>query len=130
MKPVFIYSIFLWISFIFVAIANAALRENVFKLFVGELTAHQLSTVTFILATWVIFYIFFKKLNLQYTNNDLIAIGIGFFVATILFEFIAGHYVFGNSWAKLLADYNIFKGRVWSFVLLSLLSLPWLIGRK
>ncbi len=130
MKPVYQYSILLWLGFIFVAIANAALREKVFKLFMGDLTAHQLSTVTFILISWGIFYLFFKKWGLQYSNTDLIIIGIGFFIATVLFEFGAGHFVFGNSWGNLFADYNLLNGRVWSLVLLALLTLPWLIGRK
>lgn len=130
MKAVYLSAIVLWFGFIPVALLNAALREKILKLFVNDLTAHQLSTVTFILLSSIIFFIFFKKLGLQYTNNDLIIIGIGFFVATILFEFVAGHYVFGNSWEKLFIDYNLLKGRVWSLVLLALLTLPWLIGRK
>jgi hypothetical protein len=45
-------------------------------------------------------------------------IGITWLGSTIAFEFIAGHYVFGNSWEKLLADYNIHHGRLWIAVLL------------
>jgi hypothetical protein len=38
---------------------------------------------------------------------------------TVLFEFVFGHYVLGNSWDVLLADYRIWQGRLWSLVLIS-----------
>ncbi len=37
---------------------------------------------------------------------------------TILFEFGFGHYVLGNSWEVLLADYRIWQGRLWLLILL------------
>ncbi|MGQ9625254.1 MAG: hypothetical protein ACUVT9_07815 [Candidatus Bathycorpusculaceae bacterium] len=46
-----------------------------------------------------------------------------------MFEFIAGHYVFGNSWEKLLADYNLLEGRLWSLVLLTILIAPYIANK-
>jgi len=48
---------------------------------------------------------------------------------TVAFEFLAGHYVFGTPWHQLVADYNIFRGRIWVLVLITspcrrLLGLP------
>jgi len=43
---------------------------------------------------------------------------------TIAFEFGFGHYIMGNSWGKLLADYNFFAGRLWVLVLLAVLAGP------
>lgn len=43
---------------------------------------------------------------------------------TVAFEFLAGHYVFGNSWERLLADYNMVRGRLWILVLLANLFAP------
>ena len=43
---------------------------------------------------------------------------------TVAFEFVAGHYVFGNSWERLIADYNVFRGRIWILVLLMNLFAP------
>ena len=37
-------------------------------------------------------------------------VGIAWVALTVAFEFLAGHYVFGNSWEKLLADYNVLRG--------------------
>jgi hypothetical protein len=51
---------------------------------------------------------------------------------TIAFEFGFGHYVAGHSWSRLLADYNLANGRVWSLFLAWIAVLPyltWRIGR-
>ena len=53
-----------------------------------------------------------------------IYVGLAWLIFTILFEFIAGHYVFGNPWEKLIRDYNLFEGRIWSLVLLPILAAP------
>jgi hypothetical protein len=46
---------------------------------------------------------------------------------TITFEFGFGHFVAGHSWAKLLADYNILQGRVWSLFLVWITVLPFVV---
>jgi hypothetical protein len=38
---------------------------------------------------------------------------------TLAFEFLAGHYLFGNPWSKLLADYNLLRGHIWVLVLIT-----------
>jgi hypothetical protein len=39
-------------------------------------------------------------------------------ILTIIFEFALGRYVVGDSWSKLLADYNLFEGRVFGLFIL------------
>jgi hypothetical protein len=46
---------------------------------------------------------------------------------TVGFEFLAGHYLFGNPWRRLLEDYNVVRGRVWMLVLLTTALAPLLI---
>jgi hypothetical protein len=46
------------------------------------------------------------------------------------FEFRFGHYVMGRSWSRLLADYNLFAGRVWVLVLLTVLCMPLIAGER
>ena len=43
---------------------------------------------------------------------------------TVGFEFLAGHYVFGNGWERLIADYNVFRGRIWILVLAANIFAP------
>jgi hypothetical protein len=56
-------------------------------------------------------------------------IGAAWLVFTILFEFIAGHYVFGNPWESLIRDYNLLEGRIWSLVLLTIFVAPYLTNK-
>jgi hypothetical protein len=48
-------------------------------------------------------------------------VGIAWLLLTVAFEFLAGHYLFHNPWARLLEDYNVFRGRIWVLVLLTTL---------
>lgn len=59
--------------------------------------------------------------------RDAGRIGVTWIVLTLAFEFLAGHYLFGTSWEKLLADYNVFRGRIWPLVPLTTLAAPLLI---
>lgn len=130
MKKIYLYSIGLWFLFAIVASLNGYIRNETYKNIVGDLAAHQISTVIFILIILFVMYLFLNKTGLKYTNSDLWIIGASWLLATIIFEFMFGHYVFGNSWEKLLMDYNIFEGRVWIFVLLFTLIGPWLVAKK
>lgn len=130
MKEIYLYSIGVWFLFAVVATLNGVVRSATYKKLVGDLYAHQIGTVIFLTLILLIMYLFFNKFGLEYTNKDLWLIGLAWFCGTIIFEFIFGHYVFGNSWEKLFSDYNILQGRVWSLVLLVTLIGPYLVGRK
>lgn len=108
--------ILLWFTFPFVAILNGALREAAYKKHVGDLPAHQISTVTGIVFFGIIFYFIFKNWKIESAKNAIL-IGVTWLGLTILFEFGFGHYIMGNSWQKLLHDYNLMEGRVWSLFL-------------
>lgn len=118
-----------WLLFMFLAIGNAILREGIYSSFLDELRAHQLSTFTlmtlFIISTY--FVLRFTQINL--TDQQAFLMGSIWLILTICFEFLAGHYAFGNSWDKLLADYNILKGRIWILIPLTTLIAPYLIKK-
>ena len=46
---------------------------------------------------------------------------------TLVFEFGAGHYLFGTPWRALLADYNVLAGRLWVLVLIATMTAPALV---
>jgi hypothetical protein len=48
---------------------------------------------------------------------------------TVAFEFLAGHYFFRTPWANLLADYNLFDGRIWLLVLATSAFAPLIMAR-
>jgi hypothetical protein len=118
-----------WFLFMILAVINAVIRNGVYKPIIGDLRAHQLSTIIFIVFILIFTYLIFRFSNITLTPNETYLIGIIWFLMTIGFEFLAGHYIFGNSWEHLFADYNILKGRIWVFVPLTLLFSPYLIHK-
>jgi hypothetical protein len=118
-----------WFLFMIVAIINAVLRNGVYKPIIGDLRAHQLSTIIFIAIILILTYLVFRFSKMEVTTQQTFIIGSIWLLATICFEFLAGHFAFGNSWDKLLADYNILKGRIWSLVLITMFFSPYLSSK-
>jgi hypothetical protein len=48
---------------------------------------------------------------------------------TVAFEFLFGRYVAKQDWKRLLADYDLRRGRVWPLFLAWITILPWLVYR-
>ena len=114
-----------WFAFPFVGILNGTLRELTYKNFVGDLPAHQISTITGIIFFGIIFYFIFRKWKIESTKHAIF-IGLIWLGLTILFEFGFGHYIMGNSWSKLLHDYNLAEGRVWGLFLVWVTVAPFI----
>lgn len=54
----------------------------------------------------------------------------GFWLAlTVAFEFAFGRAVAGHSWARLLRDYDVRRGRFWTAVLVVTFLAPWIAAR-
>lgn len=115
-----------WLLFMVLAILNAIVREGVYTSFLDELRAHQLSTITLMTLFFITTYLIVRYSELHLSNQQAFLIGTIWMILTISFEFIAGHYVFGNSWEKLLADYNILKGRIWILIPITTFVSPYL----
>ena len=114
LMSVFIKYLLLWFPMLFIAILNGTLREFVFRKFTGELTAHQLSTITLLLFFSIYIHFVVTKIPPGSSLNALL-IGLLWVVLTLLFEFGFGRYR-GNSWETLLHDYNLVKGRIWLLI--------------
>ena len=123
----FLYAFVLWLVFAVLAIINGTVRARLYAPLVGEYAGHVISTVILIGVIFAGTYIFLRMLRIEYSQLDLLLIGVFWVVLTVLFEFGFGHYVAGHSWEKLLADYNIFNGRLWSLVLVADLLDPLLM---
>lgn len=119
-----IYPLLFWLLLGVIAIANGTFRVLFLLPSLGDLAAHQLSTAIGVSLFLVAMYLFFRNAGISYTKKELLLLGVCWTLMTILFEFGFGHYVMGNSWEKLLADYDLFAGRVWSLVLLAVLVGP------
>ncbi|MDZ7267692.1 MAG: hypothetical protein ONB48_16275 [candidate division KSB1 bacterium] len=113
-----------WFLLMIAAIGNGAIREAVYKNRLGDLHAHQLSTLTGIVLFGVIVWALSRIWPLASTKQAWTA-GFLWLSLTIAFEFLFGHFVAGHPWHRLLQDYNIFAGRVWPLVLIWVTIAPW-----
>jgi hypothetical protein len=105
-----------WLGGSALGVVNGTARELLYKERVGELTAHQLSTVSGI----ALFALYFALLERAWpipTERTALTIGGTWLGLTVAFEFGFGHYVDGKSWAELLHDHNLADGRVWTLML-------------
>lgn len=118
-----------WFVFMILAIVNAAIREGIWASFLDELRAHQLSTVTFMVFILLGTFVVLRYSTIELSDQQALMMGLIWFVLTLCFEFLAGHYLFGNSWDKLIADYNILNGRIWVFILITTFFAPFLVKR-
>jgi len=115
----------LWFPMIPIAILNGVVREKVYGPHLREWAAHQLSTGIAALLFGVYTWLVTARWPLEDSAQALAAGGI-WLALTIAFEFGFGRYVAGHSWEKLLADYNLLRGRVWSLLLAAIFLLPWI----
>jgi len=120
-------SLVLWVSFGVVAVAVGAVREKLLVERVGELAAHQIGTLLVCAAIALIVAAALPRLK----PTALQALGIGalWVGLTVVLEFGVFHYLAGVSWQRLLADYDLSRGRLWPLVLVTELVSPWAARR-
>jgi hypothetical protein len=61
--------------------------------------------------------------------RDAIVVGILWLILTEAFEFLAGRYLFEKSWEQLFYEYQIWEGRIWVLILVTLLASPIIAAR-
>jgi hypothetical protein len=117
-----------WIPMLFIAIANGALRQLTYAKVMPELSAHQLSTVIgsvlIGLFIWAVICIWPPS-----SARHSLVIGLIWLVLTMAFEFFFGRFVMHHTWAYLLNDYNVVRGRLWAVFLLWLTLAPYVFFR-
>lgn len=108
---------------------NGAIRELTYQPLVGFETGHAISCITGIAIIFLISHLFVRR-HPGVAPSKWIAVGLLWVVLTVAFEFGFGHFIAGNSWDTLLADYNLLRGRLWVLVLLSAFVAPVFWGRR
>lgn len=127
-QELLLWTLGLWVLLVFCAILNAALRQGVLIPALGDAAGRALSSITLSAVVLLIAYLFLSWSDIERSTGDLWLMGAIWAVLTVLFEFGFGHYVMGNSWDALLADYNVLKGRIWILVLITELIGPYAMG--
>jgi hypothetical protein len=117
-----------WLPGVLIAIANGIIRQFVYRAYLDELPAHQVSVVSFIVLFGLYVWFIIPWLRLT-TAVEAIRVGLVWFGLTVLFEFVFGHFVMGHPWSALLHDYNVLEGRLWVVVLLWTTIAPLVVYR-
>lgn len=116
--------ILMWLCFVPIPFINGILREAWYKKKVGELWANFIGVKFLSLSFLAYTYLFFAKNLDGLSFGKMLMFGFIWLVMTIAFEFGIG-LVTGKDLKYMLADYNVFKGRLWPiFLLIVLFSLP------
>lgn len=119
-----------WLLLCAVAVANGTVRQFLLVPAVGPYAGHVLSSVSLSLLILLVAWLSIRWIG-PATVQQAWLVGVLWLSATVAFEFLAGHYLFRNPWAKLLADYDVRQGRVWVLVLVATLLAPrWAAGAR
>jgi hypothetical protein len=111
-----------WLPMILLAVANGIFRQFILLNPLGELRAHQVSTLFLIVLCSIYVWLIFSQLAIQNARQALI-VGMVWVVLTILFEFGMGALA-RRSLENILYDYHLLSGRIWLLFLVWLLVLP------
>ncbi len=118
-----IKAVAVWLAIAVLAVINGTVRNSLIAPYLGEHSGHVISTVILCGVIFLVAWMANPWLNLG-SARAAFAVGLLWILLTIAFEFLAGHFLFGHSWQRLIADYNLARGRVWVLVLLAILVAP------
>jgi hypothetical protein len=121
-------SILMWLLILVAMFGNGVLRVGVLQPRLGEDLARQLACLTGIAIVLGLSRLLVPRLGPR-AGRELVGVGALWLALTLAFEFGFGRYVSGLSWETLLEDYDLLRGRLWPFVLLTTFAAPWLWGR-
>jgi len=85
----------------------------------GELIAHQIGMSTRIIYIFVLAYFLLRSVK-QYSSKDLLLVGVFWMGIWLIFEW-GGSLLMQRPVSEILIGWNIFKGYMWPYVLLTYL---------
>jgi hypothetical protein len=117
-----------WLIMLVAAFLNGALRELLIVPSMGEPVGHVISVFVLSGAIFGIAYLFATG-HRPLPGSTLFQIGLFWLALSLLFEFGFFHYARHEPWEKLLADYNVFRGRLLIVVWLTTFFSPLICGK-
>ncbi len=117
-----------WIMEIVISGFNFFVLMNlIYEPRVGYLIAHQIGMSTRIVYIFIIAFFLLRYVK-QYTIKDLLHLGLFWLGLTLLFEW-GGSLLIQRPVSEILIGWNIFKGYLWPYVLLSYLTSAFIVGK-
>lgn len=112
-----------WLVILVVAVVNGAVRETLVSPRFGAAAGHIASSIALSAAAMLVAWLTIAWIA-PASAGAAWATGGLWLLLTVAFEFLAGHYLFGDPWEKLLADYDLRRGRIWVLVLVATTCAP------
>ena len=112
-----------WLILLALAILNGALRQGILIPRFGEHLGQALSPILLSILVLLLAWLLIPWIR-PLARRDAWGVGALWLGLTIAFEFLAGHYLFGDPWHDLLAAYNVVQGRLWVLVPITTLLAP------
>jgi len=119
---------FAWFGMMILAIFNGGLRDSIYKNYMGELAAYQVSTIILIILITGYLWLLTRFWPIK-SARQAWSIGIIWFIMTEIFEFGMGRYILNESWGTLFQTYNVFAGQMWILIPLWVLVSPYIFYR-
>lgn len=130
-SKVFLRAFVVWIVIILAETVHGIARIQILEPSVGEFRARQMAVFS---GAAIIFLVTRSLIGWIGANGRfaLVAIGLFWMVLTIAFELLIGRFVFGFSWQRIAAEYDITSGSLMPLGLVFLVFCPLLasISRK
>lgn len=118
-----IRSFLVWLLIIPLAVANGALRDLLLAPALGETLGRALSSVSLSILIFAVTLLFIGRIGVR-ERRDLLVVGGSWLLLTLLFEFSFFVLVMGHPFDELLAEYDLFQGRLWLLVLAATFFAP------
>ncbi|MEZ5336414.1 MAG: hypothetical protein R2741_14885 [Methanolobus sp.] len=83
----YLYSLGAWFILVILAIINGIIRTSCYSGKIGELAAHQLSTVIFCIVILLFSYVFFRYSGVRGESRDYVYVGVMWLVLTVALSF-------------------------------------------
>ncbi len=107
-----------WCGVLVAAIVNGFVRQTWLVPQMGEGPGHILSTLSLALIVLLVAWATVRWIAPR-SDRDAAVLGALWLALTLAFEFLAGHFLFGQPWKRLFEDYNVANGRIWVLVLIA-----------
>ncbi len=117
-----------WLAMLVVAFVNGGLRDFTYGRHTSALTANQLSCASGIILLGTVIFLYQRRWPFPSARQAWSA-GLFWMALTVAFEFLFFHYVAGEPWEVLVANYDIVNGRLWPLILLWVAVAPYVFYR-
>ena len=104
-----------WLGATAIAILNGIARRALYDERVGPMGAHYIATAVLMALLGTYMWLLARCWPIP-TRRTALLIGGAWTALTVVFEFGLGRFVAGDSWAKLLEQYDLTRGYVWILI--------------